>query len=132
MPKRFYLASRIDRSEQADAVEKALAQHGWERTFAWSSDDPEGPEGFAQIAAEELAGVQAADVLIVLLPGGYGTHVEIGAALALGKPVILHAPDQKTLSTPYPCVFHYHQNVQILISETVDVGAILSSLPRSS
>jgi hypothetical protein len=30
--------------------------------------------------------VRDADVLIVLLPGGYGTHVEIGAALALEKP----------------------------------------------
>jgi nucleoside 2-deoxyribosyltransferase len=65
-----------------------------------------------------------------LLPGEYGTHVEIGAALALGKPVILHAPDQKTLDTPYPCAFHYHPGVKLLISEVLDVDAILASVPQ--
>jgi hypothetical protein len=63
-----------------------------------------------------------------MLPDGFGTHVEIGAALALGKPVILHAPDRKTLETPYPCVFHYHPGVKILISEVPDVDAILACL----
>ena len=50
-----------------------------------------GPDGYADTALAEIAAVREADVLVVLLPGGYGTHVEIGAALALGKPVILHA-----------------------------------------
>jgi hypothetical protein len=34
--------------------------------------------------------------------GGYGTHAEIGAALALGRPIIIHAPNQQVLDTPYP------------------------------
>jgi hypothetical protein len=71
---------------------------------------------------------QNSDVLIVLLPGGFGTHVEIGAALALGKCVILHSPDQKTLETPYPCVFHYHPSVKLIVSETLDPDTILRSL----
>ena len=71
-----------------------------------------------------------ADVLIVLLPGGHGTHVEIGAALALGKPVILHAPDRKTLDAPYPCPFHYHPKVKLLVSEDMDVEAVLACMPR--
>ena len=79
----------------------------------------------AEIAVQELNGVCEADVLVVLLPGGFGTHVEIGAALALGKPVILCAPNQKTLETPYPCVFHYHPNVRIFVSETLDADAVV-------
>jgi len=65
----------------------------------------------------------------VLLPGGYGTHVEIGAALALGKPVILHAPDRKTLDSPYPCPFHHHPNVKLLISEEIDIATFMKCLP---
>jgi hypothetical protein len=64
----------------------------------------------------------------VLLPGGFGTHVEIGAALALGKPVILHSPDQKTLETPYPCVFHHNPGVKLLLSEIIDVDAVLACM----
>ena len=132
MPKRFYLATRKDRSEQAEPLLQALKAQGWERTFVWTPQDEASTDGYAEVALKELAGVREADVLIVLLPGGYGTHVEIGAALALGKPVILHAPDRKTLETPYPCIFHYHPSVKILVSETPDVDAILACLPPSA
>ena len=128
MPK-FYLATRKDRAEQAEALSKALSVHGWERTFAWSGEDEAGPEGYAQIALLELDGVREADVLIAMLPAGKGTHVEIGAALAWDKPVILHSPDRKTLENPYPCVFHYHPGVKLLISQVVDIKAILACMP---
>jgi nucleoside 2-deoxyribosyltransferase len=124
---RFFVSSRKDRSEQADALSKELEKHGWQRTFAWKPEDGESPEGNAAIAKAELNGVLQADVLIALLPGGNGTHVEIGAALALGKPVILHAPDRETLNQPYPCVFHYHPAVKLIVSEIVDIEAILAS-----
>lgn len=128
MPKRFYLATRKDRASEADEVSKALTRHGWERTLTWSNEAAAGPEAHAELAQAELRAVSEADVLIVMLPGGYGTHVEIGAALALGKPVILHAPDLQTLETPYSCVFHYHPNIKLLISKTLDNDELLSCL----
>ena len=128
MSKRFYLATKKDSGEQAAAISHALKAHGWERTYAWTAED-EGADRYADIALNELKGVTEADVLIVLLPGGYGTHVEIGAALALGKPVILHAPDRKTLNEPYPCPFHYHPRVRLLVSETLDIDALVACLP---
>jgi nucleoside 2-deoxyribosyltransferase len=129
MPKRFYLATRKDRSEQAVALLEALKAQGWERTFTWTALDGASTEGHGEIALKELAGVLEADVLIALLPGGYGTHVEIGAALALGKPVVLHSPDQRTLETPYRCIFHYHPAVKLLVSEALDIEAILACMP---
>jgi nucleoside 2-deoxyribosyltransferase len=131
MPSRFYLATRKDRSDEADVLSAALTAQGWERTYAWSALDPADTESFANVAQQEIAGVRAADVLIVLLPGGFGTHVEIGAALALGKPVVVHAPDELTLQTPYRCIFHHHPLVKILISETLDVAAIVDCLRQA-
>src|SRR3989442_597277 len=121
MPNRFYLSTRKDRSAQAAVLLEALKANGWERTLDWTTQHDNGPDGYADSALAELVAVGEADVLIVLLPGGFGTHVEIGAALALGKPVILHAPDRRTLDTPYPCIFHYHPGVTLLISELLDV-----------
>src|SRR5689334_7532887 len=129
MSKRFYLAIRRDRASHGNAIVEALKSRGWERTFDWSGKDDDEPEALSELAQAELAGIQEADVLIVLLPGGRGTHVEIGAALALGKPVILCSPNRKTLETPYPCPFHYHPRVKLLVSEGVDVNAVLASLP---
>jgi nucleoside 2-deoxyribosyltransferase len=131
MPK-FYLATAKDRAARAEKLLEALKSRGWERTFTWAGEDKAGAEEYPELALAELAGIREADVLIVLLPGGYGTHVEIGAALALGKPVILHAPDQNTLNTPYPCVFHYHPGVTLLISEVVDVDALLAHISSSN
>jgi nucleoside 2-deoxyribosyltransferase len=129
MTKRFYLATRKDREAQANAISEALNSQGWQRTFVWIAQDSADTDRHAMVAQQELDAIRDADVLIVLLPGGYGTHVEIGAALALGKPVILHSPDRKTLDTPYPCIFHYHPGVRLIISEVVDLDAILASLP---
>jgi nucleoside 2-deoxyribosyltransferase len=129
MSKRFYLATQKDRAAQAEAISEAMKAHGWERTFTWTGHDEGSLEAYAKTAVAELNGVREADVLIVLLPGGFGTHVEIGAALAMGKPVILHAPDRKILETPYPCVFHYHPGVKLLISKAVDVEVLLANIP---
>lgn len=128
MPKQFYIATKKDREEHANELSGALSARGWRRTYTWTAQETTATKQHAKIALEELEAVRNADVLIVLLPGGYGTHVEIGAALALGKPVILHAPDQETLETPYLCVFHYHPNVKLFVSESVDVEAILAAV----
>jgi nucleoside 2-deoxyribosyltransferase len=125
MRKRFYLSTRKDRSAQAAALLEALEIQGWERTYTWT-DDYISPDDYADIAKAELAGVRQADVLVVLLPGGYGTHVEIGAALALGKPVILHAPNRHILEMPYPCVFHHHPEVELIVAEVIDVEALVA------
>jgi len=130
MAKHFYLATRKDRGNEADALSAELQAHGWQRTYAWTALDSTTTEGLAEVALKEIAGVRDADVLIVLLPGGFGTHVEIGAALALGKPVILHAPDARTLETPYRCVFHHHPGVRMLISENIDIATVLACLPQ--
>jgi len=128
MATRFFISAKKDRQLEVDAFANKLKAHGWERTLAWKHEDGANHKENSEIALAELQGVHEADVLIALLPGGFGTHVEIGAALALGKPVILHAPDLKTLETPYPCVFHYHPAVKILISASPDVDAILACI----
>jgi nucleoside 2-deoxyribosyltransferase len=130
MPKCFYLSTKKDRLEQAGPLLDALKAKGWKRTFAWTDEGPCDAAEYAKIAQAELSGVQQADALIVLLPGGFGTHVEIGAALALRKPIIIHAPDHKTLETPYACVFHYHPLVTLLVSERVEINSVVASLPN--
>jgi nucleoside 2-deoxyribosyltransferase len=128
MAKRFFLSTRKDRASEANAISAALEIHGWARTFTWSAVDGADINQQAAMAIADLQGVRDADVLIVLLPGGYGTHVEIGAALALKKPVILHSPDCQTLETPYTCVFHYHPDVTLLVSPTPEIDSILAHL----
>ena len=127
LEKRFYFSTRLDRSSEATPLLEALKGQGWERTYVWS-DQTLSPDKSSDIATAELEGIRLANVVVVLLPGGYGTHAEIGAALALGKPVILHSPDHNTLNTPYPCVFHYHPLIHLIVSEVVDVETLIGQM----
>ena len=128
MRKRFYLSTQKDRSPEAFPLLEALKTKGWERTFDWANREASNEPEYADLAVAEITGIRDADVVIVILPGGRGTHVEIGAALAMGKPVIIHAPNRKILETPYPCAFHYHPTVKLLFSEQLDVAAVLASI----
>jgi len=123
--RRFYFSTRIDRSAEAAGLLEALESQGWQRTYVWS-DKKLSSDRYGEIAKAELDGIRQADVAVVLLPGGYGTHAEIGAALALGKPIILHSPDYNTLNTPYPCVFHYHPLIKLIVSSVLDVDNLIS------
>lgn len=130
MTRRFYISTRKDRSAEGEALSHALIEHGWVCTFNWGSLAEPNPLDLERIALDEIEGVRQSDVLIVLLPGGFGTHVEIGAAIAYGKPIVLHSPSEAVLETPYRCVFHYHPLVKIIVSERLDLDAVLNALPR--
>ena len=47
--------------------------------------------GLPGAANFDLVGVHSADFVVVLLPGGEGTHVELGSAIAWGKTVFVIA-----------------------------------------
>lgn len=85
-----------------------------------------------EVAVHEIQAVMAADFLVVLLPGGRCTHAELGAALASGKKVFVHASERSVLngSDPYTCVFYHHPSVELVIGSTSDlVDAIRAFLP---
>jgi nucleoside 2-deoxyribosyltransferase len=128
MSKLFYLSTQKDRNAEAFPLLEALRTNGWERTFDWADREASNESEYADLAVAEIAGIRDADVVIVILPGGRGTHVEIGAALAMGKPVFIHAPNRKILETPYPCAFHYHPTVKLLFSERLDVEGLVACI----
>lgn len=135
---RFYLATSLQNRGIALDVIRRLRDVGWTTTFDWAARPPvdhHDPAALRRRAQDDIAGVLSADVVVAILPGGVGTHYEIGAAYAKGIPVILWAPGglqaahrtqrptlwgrvyrtlpawlQRRVSPPagdYPCVFHH-------------------------
>ena len=81
-----------------------------EITYDWTqhgSVQDDGPERIAEVAAAESRGVYLADAVIVLLPGGRGTHAELGMAYALGKRIFIHGP--RAGEDGRECAFYYAQ-----------------------
>jgi nucleoside 2-deoxyribosyltransferase len=108
---RYYLATRLERAPEAQELHKELQAAGFICSYDWTVHGSVrgSNEEMAAVAVAEVAGVQTADVVIVLLPGGRGTHGELVAALALGKPVIIHSTDPGLFERDArTCVFYWH------------------------
>lgn len=96
---RFYIATTITRWKEHNLVRDRLIAHGHEITYDWTLNPDGGDlrgkplDVMAHVAALEMGGIVDADFVVVLLPGGYGTHAEIGAAYITSTPTIIHAFD---------------------------------------
>jgi hypothetical protein len=88
-----YIATGFKQRDLYAQLAKVCNDIGVEVTYDWTlfgpPDDPEERADYrAHNATKEIEGVQAADLLIVGLPGGFGTASELGAALACDIPVL--------------------------------------------
>lgn len=89
---KFYIASRLENAEEVKRVANVLKAAGHEQTYDWTahgSVEDEGEPRMAEVALAETNGVANADLVLVLLPGGRGTHTELGIAIGRGKAILL-------------------------------------------
>lgn len=123
----FYIAASLADRAAAEQLAGALVMRGHAITYLWWEQrdlrtifaDASPLQAAAALAARsnaEIESIRRADLLVAILPGGVGTHVEIGVALGMGKPVILlDAPDLIGRPTDggraYPCAFHFADGV---------------------
>jgi hypothetical protein len=109
---RIYLASGLENLPRAKEVRDLLLVAGHTITYDWMAHGPAGDKGeshMARIAEAECRGVKDADCVVVLLPGGRGTHAELGMALALNKAVLLWDESATTWQVSNStCAFYWH------------------------
>lgn len=90
-PLNFYIASSFQNKPHVQAIATELKNYGYEHTYDWTKNEKAvSLDDLASIGEAELQAVKRADFLIVLLPGGKGTHVELGIALGHNIPVYLY------------------------------------------
>ncbi len=113
-----YIATRLENHVKYGEVRDALAKIGIEISYDWTTHGPVWRSGVRVIqktALAEMQGVEDGDFCIVILPGGRGTHVELGMALAMKKKVLVLAESPETQAMqgaiPETCAFYHHPNV---------------------
>jgi len=96
----FYIASKLENVARVRELAQELENWGWKCTYKWFKHGSVfGEEQLQATAAEELAGAIRAQLVIVLLPGGRGTHTELGLALAHGKEIVLHSEEPEVFNS---------------------------------
>ena len=112
---RFYIASKLENAEQVTEIASALRSAGHENTYDWTthgSIQGEGKEILKKTMLNELNGVKEADMLIVLFPGGRGSHVELGMGIAFNHTIVLCSDSFDLFqSDDKTCVFYWGENI---------------------
>jgi hypothetical protein len=124
---KFYIATGLENHAAHNNVRDRLTALGHELTYDWTVHGPvwrSGVDVIRKTAIAERRGVEDADFVVVLLPGGRGTHAELGMALALRKPVIIWASDDSQFgAVPQTCAF-YHDPIVRTISGQLPIVVI--------
>ena len=118
---KFYVASGVSNAEKVNLAAAALNAAGHERTYDWTGHGDVSkaePEFKRHVAASESRGVLDAELVVLLLPGRFGTHAELGMALASAesKRILLWSESP----TPFDgtegfCVFYHHPAVERVV-----------------
>lgn len=93
---KIYVASSLENWQTIRNYIGRINKSGHTITYDWTTHgemyekrEPMVAPSLRTAASKELDGVCAADYLLLVLPGGCGTHFEFGVAYSLGKQIFI-------------------------------------------
>jgi len=125
---KFYVASSFNNIDQVRYLCRKLKSLGHIHTYDWTQNDKASTlEDLKQIGQLEKDAVAAADLVVVILPGGKGSHIELGIALGLNKKIILYCPDKSIYNFNTTSTFYHLPEVEKFIGTLDELVENLSS-----
>ncbi|GGE62909.1 nucleoside 2-deoxyribosyltransferase [Priestia taiwanensis] len=113
---KFYIASSLQNKEQVQLLSTRLIEIGHTHTYDWTRNNRASTiEELSRIGELERKAVREADYLIILLPAGKGSHIEMGIAVGLDKPVYILSPNEDVYDVSLTSTFYHLPQVQIII-----------------
>ena len=117
---KYYIATSTERAPFHNVVRDGLKKLGHEISYDWTlhgSVRHTSKERLKEVAHLEYQGILASDFVLILLPGGKGTHVELGLAIAGKKRVFVHSEDPEIFEVgPQVCAFYHHPDIESFLS----------------
>ncbi|MCQ2002201.1 nucleoside 2-deoxyribosyltransferase [Arthrobacter zhaoxinii] len=135
--KRFYVASSFRNIANVRYVAQALESKGYVNAYDWTRNAPARDAGtvtlddLRSIGQRERDAVMGADVVVILLPGGKGTHVELGIAIAQRRRTILHATDEDLNNPETASTFYHLPELEKCHGTLDDLLAMIAKRPLS-
>ncbi|NQX58414.1 group-specific protein [Paenibacillus qinlingensis] len=126
---RFYIASSFKNIDNVRNVAQQLNSNGFTQTYDWTTHtDVDSLQVLAAIGAKEKEAVLRADLFIIMLPAGKGSHVELGLALGAGKTIFMYFATDEINDMEKTSTFYQLPEVHKIIGTIDDlVGGIKQS-----
>lgn len=124
---KFYIASSFKNIDTVRYVSEKLIRKGFIHTYDWTQNERDLTiEQLREIGQKEKTAVIEADFIIVLLPAGKGSHIELGIAIGQGKRTYLYSPNNEVNNLATTSTFYHLPEVEKCfgsIDELVDMVA---------
>lgn len=125
---KFYVASSFKNIKSVRYVSEKLKSKGHIHTYDWTKIERVSTiEDLKDVGQKEKSAVIEADILVVLLPAGKGSHIELGMALAHGKKVYLYSPNEEVNNFETTSTFYHLPEVEIFIGSLDELIELVSS-----
>ncbi|WP_144569207.1 nucleoside 2-deoxyribosyltransferase [Bacillus pseudomycoides] len=121
----FYIASSFQNKHLVQFVASQLKEEGWHHTYNWTQNErATNREQLQKIGQAEKQAIQNADVFLLLLDGGNGSHTELGMAIALEKKIYMYHKNNPLQTTFYhlPEVDIFQGEVEEFVSYVMNKG----------
>jgi len=130
---KFYIASSFANKEKVSGAADSLKEYGYIQTFDWTANLRASSIDELKAYGElERRAVLEADFLVVLLPAGKGSHIEMGIAIGQGMPVYLVSETDELFDFDATSTFYHLPQVNILIGPVNDsIECILQKEQKS-
>lgn len=117
---KFYIATALENAATARRISEALIAAGHRQTYDWTSHgsvQEEGEGRISEVSKLERKGVLAADMVIIILPGGRGTHTELGLALADAEKevIICGRTEHDFMQSGRVCSFYFYPGIERIV-----------------
>ena len=130
----YYVASGVPNAEKVNLVADVLNARGFQRTYDWTkhgSVADASPARKREVAETEARAVMDAELVVILLPGRFGTHGELGIAIASAqnkRTLLWSETDAPFTGESGFCVFYHHPAVERLSCPFEELLSYLNAL----
>lgn len=125
---KFYVASSFTNKEKVRHVIQQLTERGFVLTYDWTENNRAATlEELQDIGAQEKTAVLNSNFVIVLLPAGKGSHIEMGLALAANKKIFLYSANDEFNNMALTSTFYHLPEVEKVTGTIDDLLSIVCS-----
>ncbi|WP_409274601.1 nucleoside 2-deoxyribosyltransferase [Neobacillus sp. SCS-31] len=110
---RFYIAASLNNRDRVRYVSKELKVRGFIQTYDWTVNEKIATlEELREIGQKETNAVMESDFVVVLLPAGKGSHIELGIAIGNRKKIYLYSSDNEVDNLETTSTFYHLPEIQ--------------------
>jgi hypothetical protein len=125
---KYYIGTALERASIHNQVRDDLKKLGYNLTYDWTSHGSVKNTSKArlqEVAEGMVQGILNSDFILILLPGGKGTHCEFGISVGCKKKVFLHSEDPMVFELGPQVTAFYHLKEVIQLCCPIDQVAKL-------